>query len=131
MTERRFGRTAAPAPTRSSALDGLVSEGDAVLLVGLDVVSDATWEVLLAAGLRVLSASDPRAAIRIVEEGAAQVVFVDAQYGPDLIRTVRSRPELAAVHVVACVDLDSPTSCATRSTPGRTTSCGSRSTPTS
>jgi PAS domain S-box-containing protein len=108
MTERRFGRTAAPAPTRSSALDGLVSEGDAVLLVGLDVVSDATWEVLLAAGLRVLRAGGPRAAIRIVEEGAAQVVFVDAQYGPDLIRAVRSRPELAAVHVVACVDLDSP-----------------------
>ena len=131
MTERRFGRTAAPAPTRSSALDGLVSEGDAVLLVGLDVVSDATWEVLLAAGLRVLRAGDPRAAIRIVEEGAAQVVFVDAQYGPDLIRAVRSRPELAAVHVVACVDLDSPMSCAMRSTLGRTTSCGSRSTPTS
>ena len=108
MTERRFGRTAAPAPTRSSALDGLVSEGDAVLLVGLDVVSDATWEVLLAAGLRVLRAGDPRAAIRIVEEGAAQVVFVDAQYGPDLIRAVRARPELAGVHIVACVDLDSP-----------------------
>ena len=108
MTERRFGRTDAPAPTRSSALDGLVSEGDAVLLVGLEVVSDATWEVLLAAGLRVLRAGDPRAAIRIVEEGAAQVVFVDAQYGPDLIRAVRARPELAGVHVVACVDLDSP-----------------------
>ena len=108
MTERRFGRTAAPAPTRSSALDGLVSEGDAVLLVGLEVVSDATWEVLLAAGLRVLRAGDPDAAIRIVEEGAAQVVFVDAQHGPDLIRAVRARPELAGVHVVACVDLDSP-----------------------
>ncbi len=108
MAQRRFGRTAAPAPTRSSALDGLVSDGDAVLLVGLEEVGDATWEVLLAAGLRVLRAGDPRAAIRIVEEGAAQVVFVDAQYGPDLIRAVRARPELAAVHVVACVDLDSP-----------------------
>src|SRR3954470_20872632 len=108
MTERRFGRTAAPAPTRSSALDGLVSEGDAVLLVGLEVVSDATWEVLLAAGLRVLRAGDPDTAIRIVEEGGAQVVFVDAENGPDLIRAVRARPELAGVHVVACVDLDSP-----------------------
>ena len=35
-------------------------------------------------------------------------MFVDAQYGPDLIRAVRARPELAGVHVVACVDLDSP-----------------------
>ena len=71
MTERRFGRTAALASTRSSALDGLVSEGDAVLLVGLEEVPDATWEVLLAAGLRVLRAGDPDAAVRIVEEGVA------------------------------------------------------------
>jgi PAS domain S-box-containing protein len=35
-------------------------------------------------------------------------VFVDAQHGPALIRAVRARPELAGVHVVACVDLDSP-----------------------
>src|SRR4029079_11683506 len=108
MAQRRFGRTDAPAPTRSSARDGLVSDGAAVLLVGLEEVSDATWEVLLAAGLRVLRAGDPRAALRIVEKGAAQVVFVDSQHGPDLIRAVRARPELAGVHVVACVDLDSP-----------------------
>ena len=84
-------------------------------------------EVLLAAGLRVLRAGDPDAAIRIVEGGEAQVVFVDAQHGPELIRAVRARPELAGVHVVACVDLATPTSCAMRSTPGRTTSCASRS----
>jgi len=108
MTERRFGRTAAPAPARSSALAGLVSDGDAVLLVGLEEVPDATWEVLLGAGLRVLRAGDPAGAVRVVEAGAAQVVFVDAQHGPDLIRAVRARPELAGVHVVACVDLDAP-----------------------
>src|SRR4051795_9205083 len=107
MTERRFGRTATPAPTRSAALDGLVRDGDAVLLVGLEEVSNATWEVLLAAGLQVLRAADPDAAVRIVEAGGAQVVFVDAQNGPALIRAVRARPELARVHVVACVDLDS------------------------
>src|SRR3954469_22228750 len=102
MTERRFGRTAAPAPTRSSALDGLVSEGGAVLLVGLEGGSDATWGVLLAAGLRVLRAGDADAAIRIVEGGEAQVVFVDAQNGPNLIRAVRLRPELAGGHLAPC-----------------------------
>src|SRR3954463_7275514 len=107
MTERRFGRTAAPAPPRSSALDGLVSDGDAVLLVGLEEVSDATWEVLFAAGLQVLRAADADAAVHIVEAGGALVVFVDAQHGPALIRAVRARPELSGVHVVACVDLDS------------------------
>ena len=58
-------------------------------------------------------------------------MFVDAQYGPDLIRAVRSRPELAAVHVVACVDLDSPDELRDALDAGATTSCGSRSTPTS
>jgi PAS domain S-box-containing protein len=108
MAERRFGRSSAPARRRSSALDGLVREGDAVLVVGLEEVGDSTWEVLAAAGLRVLRAPDPEAAVRVVEGGEAQVAFVDAEHGAPLIRLVRARPELAAVHIVACVDLDSP-----------------------
>ena len=79
-----------------------------MLLLGLEEVGDSTWEVLLAAGLRILRAADPDAAVRIVEAGEAQVVFADVERSSALIRAVRARPELAGVHVVACVDLDSP-----------------------
>ena len=42
-----------------------------MLLLGLEEVGDSTWEVLLAAGLRILRAADPDAAVRIVEAGEA------------------------------------------------------------
>ena len=38
----------------SSALDGLVREGDAVVLLGLEPVGDDAWTVLAASGLRLL-----------------------------------------------------------------------------
>jgi PAS domain S-box-containing protein len=107
MSARRFGRTAAPARW-SSALDGLVGEGDGVLLLGLGDVGDSAWEVLAAAGLQVQRVGDSDAAVRKVEDGEAQVVFADPRQGPRLIRTVRTRADLHDLHVVVCVDLDSP-----------------------
>ena len=107
MASRRFGRTSAPARW-SSALDGLVGEGDGVLLLGLEDVGDAAWEVLSAAGLRVQRVEDGDAAIRKVEDGEAQVVLADPRQAPRLIQTVRARADLHDLHVVVCVDLASP-----------------------
>jgi len=92
----------------SSALDGLVREGDAVLLLGLEQLGDDAWEVLTASGLRLLRVADATDAIGVVEEGAAQIVVTDAVHGPPLISAVRVRHGLAGVHVVVCADLDSP-----------------------
>src|SRR3954454_19390916 len=106
MPARRFGRTAAPA-RRTSALDGLVREGDGVLVLGLDDVGDAAWELLAAAGLRVQRVGGTAAAVAKVEDGDAQIVLADPRDGRRLIRAVRERPDLAHLHVVVCVDLDS------------------------
>ncbi len=104
----RHERAIAAGPRRSSALDGLVSEGESVLLLGLEELGDDAWAVLAASGLRLLRTAETAAAARVIADGAAQIVIADARQGPALIRVVRARPELAAVHVVVCADLDSP-----------------------
>jgi PAS domain S-box-containing protein len=91
-----------------SALDGLVREGDAVLLLGLDELGVDAWAVLAASGLRLLRAAETDEAVRLIAEGAAPVVLADVRRGPALISAVRAQPALAAVHVVVCADLDSP-----------------------
>ena len=79
-----------------------------MLLLGLEDVGDAAWEVLSAAGLRVQRVEDGDAAIRKVEDGEAQVVLADPRQAPRLIQTVRARSDLHDLHVVVCVDLASP-----------------------
>jgi PAS domain S-box-containing protein len=91
-----------------SALDGLVSEGDGVLLLGLEELDERAWTVLTASGLRLLRATEIDVAVRVIADGAAPVVVAHVGQGPALISAVRARPELAAVHVVVCADLDSP-----------------------
>jgi PAS domain S-box-containing protein len=91
-----------------SALDGLVSEGDAVLLLGLEELGEDAWAVLAASGLRLLRAAAVDEAVRLIADGAAPVVLADVRRGPALISAVRAQPALAAVHVVVCADLDSP-----------------------
>jgi PAS domain S-box-containing protein len=91
-----------------SALDGLVGEGAGVLLLGLEELGEEAWSVLTAAGLRLLRVAETDAAVRVIAEGAAPVVIADVAHGPALIAAVRARPELAAVHVVVCADLDTP-----------------------
>ena len=104
----RSGRAAEGNQHRSSALAGLVRDGDSVLLVGLSEVGDDAWTVLTDAGLRLLHAGDTDAAVDVVADGAAQIVVTDARHGPALIRALRTRQEVAAAHVVVGVDLDSP-----------------------
>jgi PAS domain S-box-containing protein len=92
----------------SSALDGLVRQGDGVLLLGLEHVGADAWAVLSGSGLRLVRALDAAAAVEAVAEGAARIVVTDTRHGLPLIDTVRARPELGGVHVVVCADLDSP-----------------------
>jgi PAS domain S-box-containing protein len=92
----------------STALDGLVREGDAVLLLGLEQLGEDAWAVLAASGLRLLRVTETAAAVAAVADGAAQIVLTDALHGPPLISAVRERPDLAGVHVVVCADLGSP-----------------------
>ena len=91
-----------------SALDGLVSEGAGVLVLGLEELGEDAWSVLTAAGVRLLRVPETDAAVRVIADGAAPVVIADLEHGPALIAAVRARPELAAVHVVVCADLDAP-----------------------
>jgi PAS domain S-box-containing protein len=93
---------------RLNALDGLVGEHDAVLLVGLDALADNAFRVLEDAGLRLLRITEAPEAVQRIGAGDAQIVLADAQQGPVLIEAARALPEMAAVHVVVCVDLDSP-----------------------
>jgi PAS domain S-box-containing protein len=105
---RRHQPAVVAGPRRASALDGLVREGDGVLLLGLEELGDDPWAVLVASGLRMIRVEDHDAAVAVIADGAAQVVITDAERGPVLIDAVCERPELAAVHVVVCADLDSP-----------------------
>jgi PAS domain S-box-containing protein len=105
---RRYESGAVASPRRSSALDGLVRDGDGVLLVGLEALRDEAWWVLAASGLELLRAPDTTAAVEVIADGAAQVVLSDVDHAAELIDAVCERPELAAVHVVVCADLDSP-----------------------
>ena len=93
---------------RTTALDGLVREGDGVLVLGLQEVGDAAWEVLAAAGLEVIRTADTAEAVGAIAGGAAQIVVTDAELGPGLVDIVRARPELADAHVVVCADLTAP-----------------------
>ena len=98
-----------PARERAiGALDGLVREGDGVLLVGLEEIGEDAWAILADSGLRLLRVADTDAGVAVIADGAAHIVLTDGRHGPPLIDAVRARAELAAVHVVVCADLDSP-----------------------
>jgi PAS domain S-box-containing protein len=105
---RPYDPVAVLGPRRSSALEGLVRDGDGVLLLGLTELGDAPWEVLVASGLELLRVPDVPAAVGLIADGAAQVVLSDVEHAAELIDAVCERPELSAVHVVVCADLDSP-----------------------
>ena len=93
---------------RVSALDGLVRDGDGVLLLGLEHVGLSAWELLAAAGLRILRVAEVGDAVRAIDQGEAQVIFADARQGPALITELRARPQLEGAHVVVCADIESP-----------------------
>jgi hypothetical protein len=74
----------------STALDGLVREGDAVLLLGLEQLGEDAWAVLAESGLRLLRVPETAAAVAVVADGAAQIVVTDVRHGPGLIDAVRA-----------------------------------------
>jgi PAS domain S-box-containing protein len=92
----------------AGALDGLVREGDAVLLLGLEALPDDVFDVLGRSGLTLHRVAAAPEAVALVAAGAAQIVLADAHQGPVLIEAARALPDLADVHVVVCVDLESP-----------------------
>ncbi len=92
----------------AGALDGLVRDGDGVLLLGLEDLAHDAFAVLEDAGLELLRVSEAPEAVAIIDAGRAQVVLADTQQGPVLIEAARALPDMAAVHVVVCVELDSP-----------------------
>ena len=64
----------------SSALDGLVREGDGVLVLGLEALGADAWGVLAASGLRLLRVAETAAAVAVVADGAAQVVVTGTRH---------------------------------------------------
>jgi PAS domain S-box-containing protein len=92
----------------SSVLRELVREGDGVLILGLADLPEDAWTVLTESGLKLLRAADAAEAVAVVAEGAAQIVVTDALQASQLLGAVRSRPELASVHVVVGADLTAP-----------------------
>jgi PAS domain S-box-containing protein len=79
-----------------------------VVLLGLEGLPDERFAVLVTEGIRLLRVTDPAAAVRALTDQRAQVVLADARQGPALTAAVRARRDLASVHVIVCVGLDSP-----------------------
>ena len=92
----------------AGALDGLVRDGDGVLLLGLEDVPRDAFEILDDAGLELIRVSETPEAVAVIDAGRAQIVLADAHQGPVLIEAARALPEVAAVHVLVCVDMESP-----------------------
>jgi len=91
-----------------TALDRLVNGSDHVLVLGLEQLADDAWAVLEDAGVGVLRARDPEAAMESLSGGAAQVVLADARQAPAFVSELRAQPDVAAAHVVLCADFDAP-----------------------
>jgi PAS domain S-box-containing protein len=83
------------------ALAAIAGDGQSILLLGLDDVP-GEWALLEDAGLRLLRVADVAAALKALNDRAAQVVIADPLQGPGLTRAVRARPEVAAAHIVVC-----------------------------
>ena len=92
----------------TSTLDAVAAEEASVVLLGMEELSDESWSVLAAAGIRVVRVADVADAVRALEEQAAQVVIVDARRGRTLTDALRERPDLESAHVVVCAALGSP-----------------------
>ena len=92
----------------ASALEGLVADGESVLLLGLEELDDACWGVLAEAGVRLERAVDVAGALHALSDGPFPVVIAGTPWANELTAAVRDRPELASVHIVVGAALDSP-----------------------
>jgi PAS domain S-box-containing protein len=98
-----------PQVTRAPQVERAARGGaPSVVMLGLHEVPDSAWDVLTASGVRLEWVGDVAAAVDALDRGIAHVVVADARHGPRLARVVRTRPELAAAHIVICAALDSP-----------------------
>ncbi|HET9738397.1 MAG TPA: PAS domain-containing protein [Solirubrobacteraceae bacterium] len=78
------------------------------MLLGLEELDDDCWAVLDAAQVELVRTTDVGGTVRALIDQAAQVVIADVRHGRPLTAAIRSRGELASVHVVLCAALDSP-----------------------
>ena len=92
----------------ASALEGLVAESPNVLLLGLEELEDSCWAVLVEAGVRLERVADVPGALRALTNRSFPVVIAGARWASKLTAAVRSRRELASVHIVVGAALDSP-----------------------
>ena len=79
-----------------------------MLLLGLEDLDDACWAVLVEAGVQVERVTDVAGALRALTNRPFPVVIAGAGWASELTAEVRSRRELAAVHIVVGAALDSP-----------------------
>ena len=115
-TEGKVRRHSGPRPRAAtaagghsaSALEGLGAEGASVLVLGLEDLDDACWAVLLEAGVVLERVLDVAGALRVLTDRPVPVVIAGARWACELTSAVRSRRELASVHIVAAAALDSP-----------------------
>lgn len=92
----------------ASALEGLGADGASVLLLGLEELDDASWAVLVEAGIPLERVVDVAGALRALSNGPVPVVIAGARWASELTAAVRGRRELAEVHIVVGAALDSP-----------------------
>jgi PAS domain S-box-containing protein len=90
------------------ALEELAGEGASVVVLGLEALGEECWNVLTAAGVRIVRVADVAGALQALHDQVAHVVLAEARRGRALTAAVRGRRELAATHIVLCAPLDSP-----------------------
>jgi PAS domain S-box-containing protein len=86
----------------------LGADGASVLLLGLEELDDASWAVLVEAGIPLERVVDVAGALRALSNGPVPVVIAGARWASELTAAVRGRRELAEVHIVVGAALDSP-----------------------
>ena len=108
MVGREMGGGRSGVPVVDRRLSRVAGDGARVLLLGLEELGDASWSVLVAAGVELVPVGDVAAAVAALEDPAPQVVIATADQGAALTHTVRARPDIASAHIVLCAALDSP-----------------------
>jgi PAS domain S-box-containing protein len=94
--------------TPARALRAVASDGQAVLLLGLEDVHDDCWAVLEEAGVQLKRVKDVAGALCALTDVGAPVVIAGARWARPLIAAVRGRRESASAHIVIGAALDSP-----------------------
>src|SRR4051794_12668786 len=92
---------------QARGLEGVASEGERVVLLGLDEFVEACRSVLAAADVEVVRVRNVAGAIEALRDRQAQVVIASAHHGGGLVTAVRADRATASAHVVVCAAVDS------------------------